>query len=371
MSSTVALLPGGAGRSVPESDGRRLRIAVIAPPWLPVPPGRYGGTEAVIDRLARGYRAAGHDVILCATAESRCPVPHHPSPETTVPTEIGASAPELCHTLDAYEAVAGADVVHDHTIVGALAAAPLGQRVVVTHHGPFDHRYRRIFEAIARRAAVVAISHAQAAGAVPGSVTGIIHHGIDVRRVPVGPGDGGYLAYLGRFHPTKGAREAVAIARRAGAPLRIAAKCREPAEQEYFEAFVRPHLGGDIEYVGELDEADKYRLLGGAAALLNPIRWAEPFGLVMIEALAAGTPVLAPPLGAVPEIVDHGVTGWVAPAEDLGRHIGLVAFLDRAACRRAVEARFTTERMVADHLRLFHALLDRDGRRRLMTARPS
>src|SRR5690349_21753491 len=144
MSTLGVPLSGGAGRAEPEPAGQRLRIAVIAPPWLPVPPGRYGGTEAVIDRLARGYRAAGHEVVLCATAESRCPVPHHPSPETTVPTEIGASAPELCHTLDAYDAVAGADIVHDHTIVGALAAAPLGQPVVVTHHGPFDRRYRRI-----------------------------------------------------------------------------------------------------------------------------------------------------------------------------------------------------------------------------------
>ena len=156
---------------------------------------------------------------------------------------------------------------------------------------------------------MVAISHHQASTADGVPVAGVIHHGLDLDAIPVGRGDGGYASFLGRMAPEKGPREAALAARAAGVPLRMAAKLREPAEREYFAAEVEPLLCSDVEFLGELGWAEKLELVGGSFALLNPMQWPEPFGLVMIEALATGTPVVATPVGSAPEIVDDGVTG--------------------------------------------------------------
>jgi len=159
--------------------------------------------------------------------------------------------------------------------------------------------------------------------------------------------------------PDKGAREAIEVARLAGVPLRIAAKMREEAEFEYFKTEVEPLLSSDVEYVGEVDEAGKYELLGSAFALLNPIQWLEPFGLVMIESLACGTPVVATPFGSAPEIIEDGVTGFLRErAEDLATCLRRTGELDRTACRYATETRFSTTRMVADHLDLYAHLVN-------------
>jgi glycosyltransferase involved in cell wall biosynthesis len=344
-----------------------MRIGLIAPPWVPVPPPAYGGTEAVIDRLARGLVRAGHEVLLAAAANSTCPVPRVAGTD-----EAGLGAPvcgesvtELRHVVLSYAAMHAVDVVHDHTLLGPLCRAEhLQAPVVTTHHGPFDATFTPIFRAM-RGVAVVAISHHQASTAVGVPIAGVIHHGIDVEAVPVGRGDAGHAGFLGRMSPDKGVREAVLIAREAGVPLRIAAKLREPAEREYFEAEVRPLLSSDVEYVGELGCADKLELLGGSFALLNPIQWHEPFGLVMIEALATGTPVVGTPLGAAPEIVDDGVTGHLRTGRrPLAQALLRAATLDRSACRAAAVERFSTERMVADHVRLYtEVVAGRNGRR--------
>jgi glycosyltransferase involved in cell wall biosynthesis len=206
--------------------------------------------------------------------------------------------------------------------------------------------------------AIIAISHHQASTVVGVPVAAVIHHGIDVAAVPVGRGHGGYASFLGRMSPEKGPRQAALIARAAGVPLRIAAKLREPDEQEYFDAMVRPLLCSDVEYVGELGLAEKLELLGESFALLNPMQWPEPFGLVMIEALAAGTPVVATPAGSAPEIVDDGVTGYLRPERRaLASALLEAAHLNREACRAAALRRFDTERMVDEHVRLYTELL--------------
>lgn len=336
-----------------------MRIALIAPPWVPVPPPLYGGTEAVVDRLARGFQAAGHDIVLFTTGESTCPVPRKWVLERCERLRMGSAVAELRHVIHAYRAVADFDIVHDHTITGPL----YGQRfpdlqVVTTNHGPFNDELLDIYRVIAPKVAVIAISASQAAAAPELPISRVIHHGIDVEELPFGDGEGGYLLFLGRMAPDKGARRAALIAREAGARLLIAAKMREPLELEYFEDQVRPLLDDRIEFVGEVGGSDKLALLGGATALLNPIRWAEPFGLVMIEALACGTPVMTYRHGAAPEIVDHGVTGYVCDERpEMVAVVGEVGKLDRRACRAAVEQRFSTERMVADHLELFESLL--------------
>ena len=339
-----------------------MRIALIAPPWVPVPPPLYGGTEVVVDRLARGFHAAGHEVLLFTTGDSTCPVPRQWVLERSESLRMGGVVPEMRHVVHAYEAAKGFDIVHDHTLAGPVYAQRFPDlEVVTTNHGPFNDELLDIYRVIAPWVSIIAISHSQASYADGLPIARVIHHGIDVNEFPMGDGDGGYFFFLGRMAPDKGARRAARIARQAGVRLLIAAKMREPLEREYFDEQVRPLLGDDVEYVGEVGGDEKLELLAGAKALLNPIRWVEPFGLVMIEALACGTPVLTYRQGAAPEIVDDGVTGFLCDVHDeMAEAIHRVDELDRQACRAAVEERFSTERMVVDHLDLFESL--KDGR---------
>jgi glycosyltransferase involved in cell wall biosynthesis len=337
-----------------------MRIGLIAPPWLPVPPRGYGGTEAVVDRLARGLVRAGHEVLLAASADSTCPVPR-----VAGTAEAGEDAPvcaetlaELRHIVTAYSALADVDVIHDHTTAGPLYRHRCpGMPVAATNHGPFHAGSTPVYVAM-QDVAIVAISHNQAATATGIPIAAVIHHGIDTERVPVGRGDGGYASFLGRMSPEKGPRVAALVARAAGVPLRMAAKLREPAEREYFEAEVKPLLCSDVEYVGELGVDEKLQLVGESFALLNPLQWNEPFGLVMIESMATGTPVVAFPAGSAPEIVEDGVTGFLrTDRERLATALLDAADLDRAACRARVTERFHTNRMVREHIRLYTGLL--------------
>lgn len=339
---------------------RPLRIGLVAPPWVPVPPPEYGGTELVIDQLARGMTAAGHEVVLFTTGESTCPVERHWSLPAAVGT-TGSLHHELGHVQAAYAALGSCDVIHDHTLLGPLwaIARRVEQPVVTTAHGAFTPELTELFRTVGDHVAVVAISEHQRSTAPTVPVAAVIHHGIDVARQPVGDGDGGYVAFLGRMHPDKGVHRAIQIARAAGKRLLIAAKMWEPVELRYFDEVVQPLLGPDAVYVGQVGGAAKHELLGGAEALVNPIRWPEPFGLVMVEALAAGTPVLAFPEGAAPEIIDHGRTGFLCTDEDdMAARLGQVVDLDRRTCRADALIRFSTPRMVRDHLTLYRRLLD-------------
>ncbi|HYN28363.1 MAG TPA: glycosyltransferase family 4 protein [Dermatophilaceae bacterium] len=337
-----------------------MRIALVAGPWLPVPPPAYGGTEGVIDRLATGFQDAGHEVLLFTTGDSTCPVPKKWVRERAAPELIGQSYVEVQHLLHAYDEVADFDIIHDHTVVGPTMADSRANGVVVTtNHGPFTHELNEIYARAAEQASVIAISHDQASRAtVP--VSAVIHHGLRPEEWTVGAGDGDYVLFLGRFSPDKGAREAALAAHLSGVPLIMAAKMRERQEIDYFTEQVEPLLDTHVQYVGEVAMEEKQKLLGSAKALLNPITWPEPFGLVMIEALACGTPVLTLRSGAAPEIVEDGVTGFVFDrVEELASSLGQIDELDRGACRKAVEGHFSADRMVRDHLDLYERLLAR------------
>jgi len=340
---------------------KTMTVGLLAPPWAAIPPPGYGGTESVVCQLARGLTAAGQQVVLYATSDSTAPVPTLYAMATADWDRIGHGEVELPHVMHGYEALAGCDIIHDHTLLGPAWALASGyDRVVTTCHGPFRGDLRAIYRRYGKRLPVVAISHDQAAHAPEIAVDRVIHHGLDPDEYPVGGGDGGYLLFLGRMTPDKGVREAVIAARAAGEPLVIAAKNREPAEKAYFTEQVMPLLTDDVHVVGEVTGSAKLSLLGGAKALLNPIRWAEPFGLVMIEAMACGTPVIACPNGAAPEIVETGSTGFLCsdPAE-LVAAIHRVDQLSRDACRAAIIQRFSTARMVADHLALYQEVVAR------------
>jgi glycosyltransferase involved in cell wall biosynthesis len=346
-----------------------MRICLIAGPSVPVPPPAYGGTEAVLDTLARGLRAAGHDVLLVATGDSTCPVETSWCFDHAVGVGMGGAGVELRQVVHGYDAARAwsAEIVHDHTLVGPLYSRQFEDvAVVTTNHGPFDApELGAVYRSVADRVPIIAISHHQAAARAAPPVRAVIHHGVDVGRFPVGDGAGGYAAFLGRMTAEKGVHVAAQLARDAGVRLRIAAKMREPHEIEYFHARVEPLLGDGVEYVGEVGGDDKLALLRDAYCILNPIQWPEPFGMVMVEALACGTPVLATPRGAVPEIVDDARTGFVACEHDLAPRLADAHALDRATCRLSVEERFSTERLIRDHLFVYESVVSEPELRRI------
>lgn len=337
----------------------------MAPPWAAVPPVGYGGTEAVIDQLARGVQSLGHEVVLFTVAESTCPVPSRHILDHAEGMRIGACVPELRHTLAAYDAMTDVDIIHDHTMAGPILASVPGFTdipVVTTNHGPFNDELNDLYRRISGRVALVAISRDQASRAIGVQVARVIHHGVDPEDFPVGDGSGDHLLFLGRMVPEKGAHRAIRIARATGRRLVIAAKMREESERRYFEARIEPLLGDDVEFIGEVDGQAKLDLLGSAQALLNPIRWPEPFGMVMIEALACGTPVVSFPEGAAPEIITSGDNGFLGATEDaLVRAVERLHQIDRRACRASVEQRFSADLMAQHHVDLYESLLG--GRR--------
>jgi glycosyltransferase involved in cell wall biosynthesis len=206
---------------------------------------------------------------------------------------------------------------------------------------------------------IVAVSHAQRNSAPDLPVMAVIHHGVDLSRFPFGRGGGGYVLFLGRMSWEKGAHRAIEVARAARRRVVLAAKMWEPAEREYFAKCVEPLLGDDAVYVGEVGGERKLRLLADAEALVNPIRWPEPFGLVMIESMACGTPVVAFAEGAAPEIVADGSTGFLcSDKRDMARRLDLIETIDRRRCRDRVATKFSTHRMVADYRNLYLKLLD-------------
>lgn len=342
-----------------------MRVGIIAPPWAPIPPKLYGGIEAVVDTLATGIARAGHDVLLFTTGDSTCGVPMASVLLEAEGHRMGNITVELRHVYGAYEAMAAFEphVIHDHSVLGPLVGinsqpALAGTKVVTTVHGAFDDELRAVYEQSARHSSLVAISHAQRKPVPDIPIARVIHHGVDANDFPFGAGDGGYFLFLGRMSPDKGAHRAMEAASKAGVPLLMCAKMREPAEVAYFEQFVRPHLNDDLRYLGEVPHEQKLELLSGARGLLFPIRWNEPFGMVMIEALACGTPVLAFPEGAAPEVVEHGRTGYLChDVSDMAEAIARVGDIDRDACRGATLGYFSSDRMVREHIDLFDSLV--------------
>jgi glycosyltransferase involved in cell wall biosynthesis len=340
-----------------------MRVALIAPPWTPIPPPLYGGIELVVDETARGLEEAGHDVTLYATGDSTCPVKLRWTLPHAEGMRIGMAVPELRHVVHAYAELADQDVVHDHTVLGPFYSERYGDLpVVTTIHGPFNDELTDLYGAIAHRVPVVCISEAQRRSAPDIPIARVIHHGIDASRFAFGEGkgdeEGDYFLFLGRMSPDKGAHRAIEVARKAGARVLLAAKMREPWERTYFDERVAPLLGADAEYLGEVPHERKLELLADAKGLLFPIRWNEPFGMVMLESLACGTPVLAFEEGAVPEVIEDGRTGFICEDEaDMVEAVGRVGSLDRRECRAAVEGYFSTRRMVAEHIELYEELI--------------
>ena len=325
-------------------DDGSLRIAVVAPPWFDVPPRGYGGIEQMVATLVDGLGALGHHVTLFAAGEDGTQAELLRTFRSN-PNGLGGpdSLPiELIHAQRAADRMAGleVDLVHDHSVVGPLFAPYRRAPTIVTVHGPVVGWMRRLYGAL-RGVSYVAISDAQRLAAPELPWIGTVYNGIDVEAAPFREEKEGHLAFLGRMSPDKGAAAAIEVARRAGRRLLIAAKASEDDEREYLRTEVEPRLGEDAVYLGDLDAEAKMELLAGARALLFPIDWEEPFGLVMVEAMACGTPVIALRRGSVPEVVEDGHTGFVCDSiEEMVDACGRLDELDPVRVRRRCAERF-------------------------------
>lgn len=342
-----------------------MRILQIAPPWFPVPPPGYGGTELVVSALTDGLVAMGHDVTLVASGGSRTSAHLCTVYDRAPSRQLGDSVTELPHVLAGHRRRADFDLVHDHTPLGAsLASLAPGPPVVHTVHGPWEEPLVRLYRTICRQVHLVAISHDHA-GRAPVDIVlaGIVHNGIDVDRYPFNGDPSRHLAWLGRAGPDKGADLAVEVARRTGRPLRIGMKVNEPAEERWWHEVLEPRIVGQpVEVTFNATHRQKVELLRDALALLAPLRWDEPFGLVLVEAQACGTPVIAFARGAAPELVADGTTGVVVAPDDLDAMVDAVdrvGALERRDCRARVVERFSAARMVDGYATVYDRVLDR------------
>lgn len=344
-----------------------MRIAQVAPLYESVPPQLYGGTERIVSYLTEELVRKGHEVTLFASGDSMT------SAELVAPC---ASAIRLnAAILDAIpyhvmlldqllERADDFDIVHFHM---DLLHLPLAQRLLgpnlTTLHGRLDLPDLQPFYRTFCDAPLVSISNSQRAPMPPANWVGTVYHGLPPTLLPARlTSEEGYLAFLGRISPEKGPDRAIEIATRLGMPLRIAAKV-DKADEEFWEAQIRPLIESapNVEFVGEVNELEKAEFLGKAKALLFPIDWPEPFGLVMIEAMSCGTPVVAYRCGSVEEVVDDGVSGFIVDdVEDAVRAVQRLDLLDRREVRRTFERRFTAERMADDYVTLYTALIERE-----------
>jgi glycosyltransferase involved in cell wall biosynthesis len=338
-----------------------VRIALIAPPWYTIPPSGYGGIEWVVALLADGLTERGHEVTLFAAPGSNTrarlvsPLDEEPPREA-----IGDPWYEASHVVSVYEHGDEFDILHDHTgPVGVTAGALSNCPTIHTLHGPFTQQAHMLYSRVARQHWFVAISESQRSYA-PENLrwAAVVYNGIPMDRYPFREAKDDFLLFLGRADEEKAPHLAIEAARQAGRRLVLCATTKNERERGYWAANVQPILGDDVEVLGEISHDQKADLLGRAAALLFPIQWPEPFGLVMTEAMACGTPVVAWRYGSVPEVVADGQTGFIVESvEEMAAAVARVGELDPRPLRARVQERFSAEAMVRGYEAAYeHAL---------------
>jgi glycosyltransferase involved in cell wall biosynthesis len=347
-----------------EGPNPSVRIAEIAPPWTEVPPPSYGGIELVVSQLADGLAGRGHDVTLFASGGSRT-LGNLVSPLEEPPPlkDLGDVWDDAYHSLRSYLATDGVDIVHDHsTAVGSSLAALAGKETAVVHtvHGALHERALRHYRLIQDAVHLVAISESQRRLAPELRWARVVHNAVNIDSYPPAASRENFVLFVGRTSYEKGPEIAVEVARRAGVPLVMVVKRAAPEEREHWDRHVAPILGSDVEVLEDVPQEKKIDLFGRARATLFPIRWEEPFGLVMIESMACGTPVLAFARGAAVEVVGDGVSGFLCrDADEMVRSLERIDELAQERCRAWVKERYSTDSMVAGYERLFRSILTR------------
>jgi glycosyltransferase involved in cell wall biosynthesis len=339
-----------------------MKIAQIAPLWESVPPKLYGGTERVVSYLTEELVRLGHEVTLFATGDSVTAAELRAAFPRALRFSLGGAfnrdAPFVVMQEQAFGALAGQfDIIHSHL---DFLSFPLSRRcaapVITTMHGRLDlPELVPVFREYPELP-LVSISDAQRAPLPDANWQGTVYHGLP-DLYSFHPNPGSYLAFLGRIAPEKRPDHAIEVAKRVGMPLRIAAKV-DPLDREYFETQIERLLEHPlVEYVGEITDAEKCDFLGDAAAVLCPYDWPEPFGIVLIEALACGTPVLAYRRGSIPELIDDGITGFVCEdVNEMVNAVGRLSLIQRQRCRDAFASRFTVQRMAEDYVALYERM---------------
>lgn len=335
-----------------------MRIAQVAPLQLAVPPRAYGGTERVIHNLTEALVRLGHDVTLFATGDSTTSAKLIPMLEKPLcfSPEHDANAFHIAMLDEVYTRHADAfDIIHSHLDYLTLPFLRLTRTpTVLTLHGRLDKpEWRRVFHEFSN-ANYVSISDEQRKSLPGVHYIATVHHGIAVSEFPFYPEQGKYLAFIGRMSPEKRPDLAIEVAKRCGIPIKIAAKV-DHLEEMYFKKEIMPLLDDPlVEWLGEINEQEKRALMGNALALILPIAWPEPFGLVFIESLACGTPVVSCPVGSVPEVLEDGLTGSSgSTVDELVAAVREVRHLSRLACRTYATRWFSAERMALDYLRVY------------------
>jgi len=340
-----------------------MHIAQIAPLTEAIPPKLYGGTERVVSWLTEELIALGHQVTLFASGDSVTSARLEAGWPRALRLDGGVRDPNALHMVmleRVYQRAAEFDFLHFHLDYYPFSLfSRQSTPFVTTLHGRLDlPEHQPVFDTFSS-VPVVAISNSQRRPLPQANWIRTVHHGLPSQLLVPKPIKPSYFAFLGRIAPEKGIDRAIRIAQHCGVPLKVAAKV-DKADQDYFHERIRPMIkSGNVEYIGEINDNDKSEFLSGAIALLVPIDWPEPFGLVMIEAMACGTPVIAYNRGSVPEIIDEGVTGFIV--EDESGAIGAVdrlGHLSREKIRRRFEERFTARRMAQDYLSIYRSLSD-------------
>lgn len=345
-----------------------LRIAQVAPPYEAVPPHRYGGTERVVSYLTEALVARGHDVTLFATGDSTTeatliPIAEQPLRENCTLEELKRlSVPTMLDIVGTVlQRASDFDIIHWHIDFFPWAFTPLVETPsVTTMHGRLDLPFLQSVFGQHSDSPVVSISNHQRTplADIQPNWVGTVYNAVPVADFPFSPTPGDYFLFLGRINPDKRPDWAVEIATRTGIPLKVAAKV-DPYDQAYYEAEIKPLFDHPlVEFVGEANEEEKRELLVNALALLFPIEWPEPFGMVQIEAMACGTPVLAMGHGAVPEVIDHGITGLIGESvEELIALTPELHRIDRRVVRQVVKQRFSAETMAAEYEAIYRRLI--------------
>ncbi len=341
---------------------------MVAPPFIPIPPEGYGGIERVVALLVEGLARRGHAITLFAapgsSASARLVIPLTSAALLGDPSSVHE---EAFHVTTAYLRADEFDVIHDHTWLGPMLGAQVSHRVPVVHtlHGPWTPLARRLYGLIHDRVRLVAISRTQRFDNPDLSYAGIVYNGIDLAEYPFREVKEPYLVFMGRVSPEKRPEVAIDIARRAGLPLVMMVKRSEPFEQEYWDQVVAPVLGPDIEVLDQPPQDVKVDILGRARAMLFPIDWSEPFGIVMLESMACGTPVIARPLGAAPEVVLDQVTGALcSTSQEMVDAVATIDSIRPIDCRSRVQRKFSAEAMVSGYERIYRRAATATERRR-------
>lgn len=333
---------------------------MVAPPWFELPPNAYGGIEAMCSDLIEQLTLHGLDITLVGVGHNGTPADFVPTYDKPNESRLGQVLPEVTHASALTEIIEkiDPDVVHDHSLAGPLMARGRTMPTVVTAHGPVNGEMGQYYRGLGDSIQLVAVSDAQRRLSPDLNWVGTVHNAVRVERFPFRENKDDYALFLGRACVEKGIPQAIEAARRAGIPLKIAAKCREPEEKAYFDRVIEPLLGPDIEWLGEADRARKVELLQSARCLVFPVCWEEPFGIVMVEAMACGTPVVGFRRGSVPEVVTHGRTGYVCDdVETLAQAIRKTDELSPHACRREAELRFDVDMMADRYARIYQSIL--------------